>query len=84
MQWFEQYKIYFLSTFLRLIFTFFIKGKDTCKGDSGGPLVILTISGTYYLAGIVSYGSKNCATGVPAMYTRVSGFVDWITDNLEP
>ena len=63
---------------------FFIKGKDTCKGDSGGPLVTRTISGTYYQAGIVSYGSKNCASGVPAIYTRVSGFVDWIIDNLEP
>merc|ERR1711971_602031 len=60
------------------------KGKDTCKGDSGGPLVTRTISGTYYQAGIVSYGSKNCASGVPAIYTRVSGFVDWIIDNLEP
>ena len=62
---------------------FFIKGKDTCEGDSGGPLVTRTINGTYYQAGIVSYGSKYCARGAPAIYTRVSGFVDWIIDNLE-
>ena len=67
-----------------LILTFFfIKGKDTCDGDSGGPLVTRTINGTYYQAGIVSYGSKYCARGAPAIYTRVSGFVDWIIDNLE-
>ena len=47
-------------------------------------MVTRTISGTYYLAGIVSYGSKFCGSGVPAIYTRVSGFVDWIIDNLEP
>ena len=67
-----------------LILTFFfIKGKDTCDGDSGGPLVTRTINGQYYQVGIVSYGSKYCARGVPAIYTRVSGFVDWIINNLE-
>ena len=76
-------QLIFWVLFLTLILTFFIKGKDTCEGDSGGPLVTRTINGTYYQAGIVSFGSKHCARGVPAIYTRVSGFVDWINDNLE-
>ena len=55
---------------------FFIQGSNTCVGYSGGPLVTQKTSGIYYQAGIVT---ENCA-----IYTRVSGFVDWITDNLEP
>ncbi|XP_074041238.1 trypsin-3 [Leptinotarsa decemlineata] len=48
-------------------------GKGPCHGDSGGPLVI---DGVQY--GIVSY-SKGCVEkGYPAVFTKVSGYLDWI------
>ncbi|CRK86963.1 CLUMA_CG003753, isoform A [Clunio marinus] len=62
-------------------------GKDSCNGDSGGPLMEHYESGPipyYFLAGIVSYGPKNCGTeDVPGVYTRVSKYVDWIQSKLE-
>lgn len=48
------------------------------KGDSGGPL---TIGDGEEVVGIVSYGTIVCAMGRPDVYTRVSEFVDWITEN---
>ncbi|OQV18348.1 putative Tryptase beta-2 [Hypsibius exemplaris] len=53
-------------------------GEDSCQGDSGGPLWCYNrASKTQYLGGIVSVG-VGCATGVPAIYTKVSQYVDWI------
>ena len=51
--------------------------QDTCRGDSGGPLIYRTADGLW-LAGITSYGARQCASGVPAVYTRVSAYLDWI------
>lgn len=55
--------------------------KDSCFGDSGGPLVR---EGTNdngeddILVGLTSYG-KGCARkGYPGIYTRISGYEDWI------
>ena len=59
-------------------------GFDSCQGDSGGPLideVDVNVPATLY--GIVSYGSPRCgAEGVPAVYTRVEHYIDWIRANL--
>jgi Secreted trypsin-like serine protease len=49
--------------------------KDACSGDSGGPMSVF-VNGEYKLAGIVSWGSKNCDTY--GGYTRVSDFEFWI------
>lgn len=49
--------------------------KDACSGDSGGPMSI-PLWGEYRLAGIVSWGSKNCDTY--GGYTRVASFDAWI------
>ncbi|XP_064015882.1 chymotrypsin-like protease CTRL-1 [Pogoniulus pusillus] len=52
-------------------------GATSCQGDSGGPLV--TLNGNYWmLIGIVSWGTSDCNTNTPAMYTRVSQFRSWI------
>lgn len=55
--------------------------RDTCGGDSGGPLQI-QIKGTYYLVGIVSHGPPCGKTLLPAVYTRVTSFLDWILENI--
>jgi V8-like Glu-specific endopeptidase len=52
--------------------------KDACSGDSGGPLVV-PINDEYKLAGIVSWGSKNCNTY--GGYTRISALETWIRTN---
>lgn len=37
----------------------------------------------YSLAGIVSYGPKNCGTkDIPGVYTRVSKYIDWIQSKI--
>lgn len=37
----------------------------------------------YFLAGVVSYGPKNCGTkDIPGVYTRVSKYVDWIRSKI--
>ncbi|KAK6630239.1 hypothetical protein RUM43_014938 [Polyplax serrata] len=63
-------------------------GKDSCSGDSGGPLQVIELNHlgepAYVQKGIVSFGPRNCGTeGIPAVYTRVSRYVDWILMNLK-
>merc|ERR1711963_959329 len=42
-------------------------GVDTCKGDGGSPLVCQKQQGTWYQAGIVSFGIGCGETGFPAV-----------------
>ncbi len=51
--------------------------RDTCRGDSGGPLIYQK-DGHAWLAGVTSYGTEQCASGAPAVYTRVNRYLDWI------
>ncbi|CAG9801526.1 unnamed protein product [Chironomus riparius] len=55
-------------------------GRSTCNGDSGGSMSI-TLSGRNTLIGIVSYGSATCEGGYPVVMTRVSAYLDWISNN---
>nr|XP_008175643.1 mast cell protease 1A-like [Chrysemys picta bellii] len=50
--------------------------KSIYSGDSGGPLVCCGVA-----EGIVSKGIKN-STAPPAVYTRISHFMPWITDTM--
>ncbi|KCZ83745.1 trypsin domain-containing lipoprotein [Hyphomonas adhaerens MHS-3] len=51
---------------------------DSCQGDSGGPLIARDFAGRVYQIGIVSFGESCGVRGKPAVYTRVSGFKDFV------
>jgi len=58
-------------------------GKDTCFNDSGGPLMVFK-DNQWLQVGITSYGGKHngprCAgPDAYGVYTRVSAFIDFIT-----
>jgi len=56
--------------------------KSPCKGDSGGPLVFREDDGRYTEVGIVSFGHvSGCENGYPAVFTRVTSYLDWIEKN---
>lgn len=62
-------------------------GKDACQGDSGGPLVVPDPTGTWQLAGLVSFGQGCGRPLFYGVYTRVANYVDWIeaaTGPLDP
>jgi secreted trypsin-like serine protease len=52
-------------------------GRDSCQGDSGGPLVRQE-GRERVLVGIVSNGYGCAYKDMPAAYTRVSYYLDWI------
>ena len=49
------------------------KAQDSCQGDSGGPLTRQRV-----LIGLVSTGEGCGRSGVPALYTNVACYADWI------
>ncbi|KAH7640657.1 group 3 mite allergen-like protein [Dermatophagoides farinae] len=56
-----------------------------CTGDSGGPLQCLNqnqSSSSWFIKGIVSYGSPHY-TEKPAVYTKVSAYIEWINKTIE-
>ncbi|KAF5293940.1 hypothetical protein FQA39_LY13645 [Lamprigera yunnana] len=59
--------------------------KDSCNGDSGGPLqniVAFENDIRFVQYGIVSYGPKFCGKGLPAIYTRVDHYINWILSTI--
>ncbi|XP_037385188.1 transmembrane protease serine 11D-like, partial [Talpa occidentalis] len=54
-------------------------GVDACRGDSGGPLVQEDSRRLWFLVGIVSWGYQCGLPDNPGVYTRVTSYRDWIT-----
>ncbi|KAL3976978.1 RING finger protein [Sarotherodon galilaeus] len=52
-------------------------GSTSCMGDAGAPLVCQKY-GTYFLFGVVTWGSWHCDSEKPAIFTRVSDYQSWI------
>ncbi|XP_032572459.1 serine protease grass [Drosophila sechellia] len=60
--------------------------KDSCQGDSGGPLLYPYLyrgQQRFVQTGIVSKGPKYCGLGSSAIYTDITRFVPWITQNIK-
>ncbi|KAK6171155.1 hypothetical protein SNE40_019403 [Patella caerulea] len=52
--------------------------RGPCSGDSGGPAVCNGV-----LAGITSYGVRNCPPTAPSAYTRISYYYNFIRRRIE-
>lgn len=53
------------------------QGESACNGDSGGPLI--TEDGVQI--GLTSFGSgEGCHRGFPSVFTRVTRYLDWISE----
>ncbi|KAH8346583.1 hypothetical protein KR084_005659 [Drosophila pseudotakahashii] len=58
--------------------------KDTCNGDSGGPVLAHheTLPCMYHIMGITSFSIACSTPDIPAPYTRVHYYLDWIKGEL--
>ncbi|XP_050744357.1 phenoloxidase-activating enzyme [Drosophila biarmipes] len=58
-------------------------GNYTCKGDSGGPLMDTTSPSRVILAGIISYGSRECGQKSKAsFFMNTRAYLKWIQEKL--
>ncbi|XP_077459003.1 serine protease 33-like [Stigmatopora argus] len=56
-------------------------GRDSCQGDSGGPMVSQNGSQWAQL-GVVSFGRGCALPEIPGVYTRVSEYQSWISEQV--
>lgn len=57
-------------------------GRAPCDGDDGGPLIATDEFGMEKQIGIASFGYvAGCASNYPYVYTKLTEFLQWISDN---
>ena len=59
-----------------------VAGEDSCQGDSGGPLVSSPGDGVWSVVGLVSWGRRCGVKNRYGVYTRISTFLPWISQQL--
>jgi secreted trypsin-like serine protease len=58
-------------------------GVDSCGGDSGGPLSCQRPDGSFFLAGVTSFGFSDCGKkGHVGIYARMTTFEQWAIDTI--
>lgn len=57
-------------------------GIDACFNDSGGPLFHVNNDHTYVQVGIISWGFECGAPDFPGVYTKLSGYINWINKEI--
>ncbi|KAF2895592.1 hypothetical protein ILUMI_10587 [Ignelater luminosus] len=63
-----------------------MKGVDACKGDSGNALMFhdkRADEQNFIAIGVVSFGLGCGTQNVPAVFTRVSSYIQWIIDHIK-
>ncbi|KAJ3496056.1 hypothetical protein NLG97_g2945 [Lecanicillium saksenae] len=56
------------------------EGFGVCTGDNGGPLYDQS---SKTQVGILSFGDPHCSPDIPAVFTMVSVYRDWVYENIE-
>ncbi|XP_069580258.1 ovochymase-1 [Brachyistius frenatus] len=57
-------------------------GSTSCMGDAGAPLYCRKRS-SYFLFGVVTWGSWRCDAEKPSVFTRVSDYQSWVDEVTE-
>ncbi|XP_025031185.1 vitamin K-dependent protein C [Python bivittatus] len=56
--------------------------RDSCHGDSGGPMVV-KFKNTWFLVGLVSWGEGCGNPNNFGIYTKISSYLDWISEKMK-
>lgn len=57
-----------------------VNPSGTCSGDSGSSMCLMGADGRYQSIGVTSFvASAGCQSGLPDGFTRVSGYLNWIS-----
>ena len=66
------------------MFSCILIGRDACQGDSGGPLIAAdpAKNNSLSLVGVVSWGFGCADPDSLGIYSEVSHFTDWLTQQM--
>ena len=57
--------------------------ENICNGDSGSPLMIFK-NGKFTEVGLVTFSTSDCTAPLPAVFTRITYYLDWIMAAITP